>query len=226
MKYFFVRTLQKLALPVCAAMACLVVPFAAEAGTILGVNPATGTGLGSAFVPPINTFSEGNDNQPGGLDNNLFVPIKRFDATGYIDLEFIVRDSIQPGGTTEYQVFESVDNNTFINWSSYTIELGKGTGAGFIQSPADDGLDFDTPDKDTPPTSTVFNNVAHGQDILVFTAGIQSTGSEVYTFRIDVPDGITSFTLRQYPIPVPEPSTLVLACCAVAGLAMAKRRRS
>jgi hypothetical protein len=32
--------------------------------------------------------------------------------------------------------------------------------------------------------------------------------------------------LRQYPISVPEPSTLVLAACAVAGLAVAKRRRS
>ena len=185
--------------------------------------------MGSVIVPPILTFSEGNDNQPNGLDNNLLVPIKRFDATGYIDLVFNVRDSILPGrvgGTTEYLVYESVDNNTFVNWSSYTIELGSGVGAQFKQSPADDDLDFDTPDKDTPPTSTVFSNVAHAQDILVYTSGIQSTGSEVYTFRIDVPDGITSFTLRQYPIPVPEPSTLVLACCAVAGLTWAKRRRS
>lgn len=226
MKNYFVLTLQKLALPVSAAMACLFVPFAAEAGTILSANPASGPGLGSAFVPPINTFAPGNDNQPGGLDINVFVPIKRFDATGYIDIEFLVRDSVQPGGTTEYQVYESVDNNTFINWNAYTMELGFGTGTKYTQSPADDGLDFDTPDKDTPPTSTVFNNVAHAQDILVFSVGIQSTGSAIYAVRIDVPDGITSFTLRQYPIPVPEPSTLVLAACAVAGLAVAKRRRS
>ena len=45
----------------------------------------------------------------GVLDNNIFVPIKRFDHNGYIDIEFHVAPS---GGVTEYQVFESVDNNT------------------------------------------------------------------------------------------------------------------
>jgi hypothetical protein len=224
--YFFVRTLQKLALPLGISAACLLAPYTAEAGTIVGVNSVTGTGLGLAFVPPINTLSEGNDNQPGGpgFDANIIVPIKRFDATGFIDIEFQVRGS-QPGGTTEYQVFESVDNNTFINWTSYTIQLGFGTGLGFSQSLPGDGLDFDFPGFDTPPASSAFGNVALGEDILVFSVGTQTTGSEIYQFRIDVPDGITLFTLRQFPIPVPEPSTLALAAGALVGLAAMKRRR-
>lgn len=213
-------------MPVGIAVACLAAPYAAEAGTIVGVGSISGTGLGSAFVPPINTISEGNDNQPGGpgIDANIFVPIKRFDSTGYIDIEFIVRGS-EPGGTTEYQSYESVDNNTFINWSSYTMQLGFGTGTGFVQSPGGDGLDFDDPGFDTPPTSSAFSSVALAEDILVFSVGFQSTGAELYSVRIDVPDGITSFTLRQFPTPVPEPSTLVLAACAVIGLVAVKRSR-
>ncbi len=226
MKYFFVRTLQNLAFPLGIAAACLLGPYAAEAGTIIGVNSITGTGLGLGFVPPINTLSEANDNQPGGpgFDANIIVPIKRFDSTGFIDIEFLVRDS-QPGGTTEYQLFESVDNNTFINWSSYTMELGFGTGLAFVQSPGGDGLDFDAPGFDTPPASSAFGSVALGEDLLVFSAGVQTTGSEIYQLRIDVPDGITSFTLRQFPTPVPEPSTLALAACALVGVAAMKRRR-
>jgi hypothetical protein len=227
MKRFFVRTLQNLALSLGFGAACLVAPYAAEAGTIIGVNSVTGTGLGLGFVPPINTLSEGNDNQPGGpgFDANIIVPIKRFDSTGVIDIEFAVRPSQPLAGTTEYQVFESVDNNTFINWSSYTIQLGFGTGITFAQSLPGDGLDFDAPGFDTFPASSAFGSVAPGEDILVFSVGVQTTASEVYSFRIDVPDGISSFTLRQFPIPVPEPGTLALAAGALVGLAIMKRRR-
>ena len=61
---------------------------------------------------------------------------------------------------TEYRVFESVDNNTGINWAGYTMELGFGIGAGFVPSPPGDGLDFDAPLYDTPPISSAFSNVA------------------------------------------------------------------
>jgi hypothetical protein len=187
----------------------------------------SGTGLGFVQVPVINTFSEGNDNQPGGpgTDSNIIVPIKRFDSTGYIDIEFQVRNS-QPEGITEYLLSEFVDNNTGINWSGYILQLGFGTGAQFTQSTSSDALDFDAPGFDTPPTSAAFANVALADDILVFSNGLHSTGLQPYTFRIDVPDGITLFTLRQTPIPVPEPSTLVLAAGAALGLVAIKRRRS
>ncbi len=211
----------------CAIVLCLSLPLAAQAGTITSVLSISGPGLGKAYVPAIISSSEGNDNQPGGpgFDVNLVVITKRFDHPGYIDLQFAVRGS-DPSGTTEYQIFESVDNNIGFDWDSYTTVLGFGVGAGFTQSGAGDGLDFDAPGYDpAPPSSSAFSGVALGEDVLGFSGGIHSSGSEVYEFRIDVPDGIQSFTLRQYPHLVPEPSTLVLACGMLVGAALVFRRR-
>ena len=42
-------------------------------------------------------------------------------------------------------------------------------------------------------------------------------------FHIDVPDGITEFTLRQEPIAIPEPGSAALLLLT-AGLAMRRRR--
>jgi hypothetical protein len=71
-------------------------------------------GLGTVSVPAIVTVNPNNDNVPaaGVGDNNIFVPIKRFDHNGNIDIEFHVAPS---QGVTEYSVFESVDNNTGSN---------------------------------------------------------------------------------------------------------------
>jgi hypothetical protein len=203
----------------------------ASAGTIAS-SPAPvagGPGLGTVSVPAIVTVQPNNDNvpDPNRLDNNIFVPIKRFDHLGYIDIEFFVSPS---DGVTEYQVFESVDNNTGVNWSSYRMELGYGLGAGFIKSLPGDGLDFDDPDYDLPPTSSVMPLVGTpDEDTLVFSGAVQGSGAESYQFRIDVPDVPTAdffsrFTLRQIPQPVPEPSTVVLVGIALSGL-MAFRSR-
>jgi hypothetical protein len=132
-----------------------------QAGTITGVGAILGTGLGSVTVPPFFTLSEGNDDQPGGpgFDGNIIVPIKRFDNTGFIDIEFFVRSS-DPSGTTEYQFFESVDNNTFVDWDSYTLQLGFGLGDGFVPGPAADGLDFDFDTLVTLPRTRSFSAAA------------------------------------------------------------------
>ncbi|MEX0676190.1 MAG: hypothetical protein WD063_03900 [Pirellulales bacterium] len=210
-----------IALLAVAALTPAFSPPAARAGTIVGTGAIAGPGLGFAVVPAINTFSESNDNQPGGpgSDANIAVPIKRFDHTGNIDIEFFVRSS-DPGGTTEYLFFESVDNNTGINWDKYTVVLGFGVGAAFTPSPGGDGLDFDAPTFDSLPTSTAFAVVATAEDALVFSGGIHSSGSEVYQFRIDVPDGRQSFTLRQTPHLVPEPGTLLLSLNALVGVTL------
>jgi hypothetical protein len=187
--------------------------------------------LGTVAVPAIITVQANNDNvpdlDPNKLDNNIFVPIKRFDHLGYIDLEFFVAPS---DGVTEYSVFESVDNNTGVNWSSYQMQLGYGLGANFVKSLAGDGLDFDAPDYDLPPTSSAMPLVATpDEDTLIFSGAVQSSGAESYEFRIDVPDVPTAiffsrFTLRQIPLPVPEPGTAVLFGIALSGM-MAFRLR-
>jgi hypothetical protein len=197
----------------------------ASAGTISSTPApiAVGPGLGTVAVPAIVTVMPNNDNvpDPTKLDNNIVVPIKRFDQSGYIDIEFFVQPS---DGVTEYQVFESVDNNTGVNWSSYRMVLGYGLGANFIKSLAGDGLDFDAPQYDTPPVSSVMTVVSTpDEDTLVFSGAIQGSGAESYQFRIDVPDVPTAeflsrFTIRQIPLPVPEPCTAVLLSVALSGL--------
>ncbi len=189
----------------------------------------SGPGLGTVSVPAVFTVLANNDNvpDPAKLDNNIFVPIKRFDHLGYIDIEFTVFNS---GGTTEYQVFESVDNNTGIDWARYKMQLGFGTGAGFTLSTPLDGLDFDAPDYDLFPSSSAMPLIDNSdEDILVFSGGTHSSGAESYQFRIDVPDfgdipGGYTFTLRQMPIAVPEPASVVLLGLALAGLVVRRSR--
>ncbi len=208
-------------------------PAASYAGMITGVQmfgpqAGTGTGLGTVSVPVVftNPADINNDNQVGGglNDNNITVPIKRFDNIGYIDIVFNVTPT---NGTTEYKVFENVDNNTFIPWSSYTMELGFDFGANFRPGIAGDGLDFDFPDYDTFPSSSEFATVIPiTEDFLLFTNGLQMTGSETYQFRIDVsdlPQGFTSFTIRQTPVAIPEPGMFIAAAFAGCGLLLRRR---
>ena len=115
---------------------------------------ASGPGLGFVNIAAILTTNPNNDDSPGALpDNNMVVPLKRFDSMGYIDIPFTVTPT---AGVTEYQVSESVDNNTGSNWNAYNLLLGFGIGAGFTQVGGIlDGLDFDTGPpggNTTPPT--------------------------------------------------------------------------
>jgi hypothetical protein len=211
-----------LALPLFAALVCL--PLNARGGQIVSVNSISGPGLGTVNVPLISTVNVNNDNQTGGgpADNNITVPIKRFDNLGYIDIEFNVTGT---GGVTEYKVTESVDNDTNVFWGAYTMVLGFGTGGSFAPSPSGDGLDFDAPGYDLLPTSGAFSNVATSEDVLVFSGGVHNLALQLYTLRIDVPDDVVRFTLRQYPTAVPEPSTIALSGLALLGLAAFARRR-
>jgi hypothetical protein len=210
-----------------ALLATLVAIASASAGTISSANPASGPGIGLVAVPNILTITPNNDNEPGPSSNNIAIAVKRFDSNGYIDIEFNVLNS---NGVTEYLIFEAVDNNTGLPWINYTMQLGFGTGAGFQQSAAGDGLDFDAPQFDGGvPSSTAFPGVVTGEDLLTFGGGVHTAGLQTYQVRIDVPnlDGqrLNRFTLRQTPVPIPEPATLALAGAAMIG-ALCVRRRS
>jgi hypothetical protein len=213
----------------CTLIAVTILSSTSFAGTIVSAPAptASGPGLGFATVAAIITVQSNNDNvpSPNFLDNNITVPLKRFDSPGFIDIEFTVAPS---DGVTEYQVAEFVDNNTLLPWTQYNMQLGFGTGAAFVPSPAGDGLDFDFPNYDTPPSSGAFPLVlTPNQDELVFTGGVHSAGAQPYGFRIDVPDltsRINRFTLRQFPTAIPEPS--VIGLIVMAGLGLGVRRRS
>jgi hypothetical protein len=209
-----------------ATLIVTVLTVAASAGTIVPPAVPSGPGLGFVSVPAIITVSPNNDNVPDVArpDNNIVVPLKRFDFNDYIDIEFVVPTS---GGVTEYQVTEFVDNNTGLGWSSYHMQLGFGVGAGFTVGPAGDGLDFDDPDFDTPPTSGALPVVvALSEDELVFSGGTHNGGAQPYTFRLDVSDlAGGTFTLRQFPVPIPEPATVALLALAFIGFVGFKRHR-
>jgi hypothetical protein len=208
-----------------ALLATLVAIAPASAGTIVSANPASGPGVGLVAVPTIVTTSPSNDNEAGPGSNNISIVVKRFDANGYIDIEFNTSAST---ATTEYLIFEAVDNNTGVPWAAYTMQLGFGTGANFSQSAAGDGLDFDAPQFDGGvPISTALPLVATGEDLLIFGGGVHSAGLQTYQVRIDVPNFIgrpQTFTLRQTPVPVPEPATLAMAGLAMIGAVCVGRR--
>ena len=161
-------------------------------------------------------------------DNQLFILQKDYITVGYVD---IVLDVINSGGVTEYVVTENVQNSTTEDWNGYRIELGFGTGGSFVLSTPGDGLDFDISDEDSPinfsPGAADFATVTRpSEDELVASDGDLLAGEfsgTDFVFHIDVPDGITQFTLRQRPIPVPEPGSA--AALLLLGTVMMRRRR-
>lgn len=166
----------------CSLTACIAASIAANASagvisgaTQFGPNAGTGPRLGAISVPAIVTTLPNNDNSPtpGALDDNIVVPIKRFDFNGYIDIDFAVTPS---GGVAEYKFFESVDNNTGDIWSGYTIMLGYGVGAIFMQSTSGDGLDFDVPDLDWGLASSAFPEILTAGEGMLFGGGFHAHG--------------------------------------------------
>jgi hypothetical protein len=206
----------------------------ASAGVIPAVPAPTvsGPGLGFANVAAVITVQANNDNvpNPNFLDNNIVVPLKRFDFADYIDIEFLVNPSDL---VTEYQVSEFVDNNTGLPWSSYRMQLGFGTGTNFVLSPLNDGLDFDTGPpggNDTPPTSAAFGPPSRpDENQLLYSGGLHGSGAQPYSFRIDVPDvptlRLSRFTLRQIPTAIPEPTTVALLGLVALGVIAGRRQR-
>ena len=150
----------------------------AIAGTITGWSVTSQGNTGTAIVfYPVNTNAD-NDNS-STVGDNPTVAVKRFD-NGTIDINFTVAPDGDPAIATQHHSVEFVDNNTGIDWTSYIFQL--------IPGVAGDGLDFDTPDMDPAPSSSAFSNVQHYEDMLVFSNGVHSSGAELYTVRIDVPD--------------------------------------
>lgn len=190
-------------------------PGMALAGEIVGFSWFSGIAsvAGTAVLPPV---SPNNDDVAGQSPNELFVTQKHYTGIGPVDLVF---DVVNSGGTTEYYFKEGVQNSTGLDWTSYHLELGFGTGVDFVKSTSGDGLDFDAPDYN----STVNFNPAPGffplldvtEDDIIASGGVMPNFSFAgyFEFHVDVPDGISQFTVRQSPVVASQvalPSSLLL----------------
>jgi len=197
-----------------------------HAGQLTGFSWSSGIAsiAGEPVDPPVDP---NNDNVVGASPNEIVVTQKDFfGVNGVADIVFNVIDS---GGTTEYLFIEGVSNSSGIPWDEYRIELGFGEGVDFVPSTPGDGLDFDTPDEDSPRDFSVFFPLDSlpNEDTILAEGGIfpnLAFTTPPFVFSVDVPDGIDSFTIRQTPFPVPEPAGLALL--STMGLAVLHRRRS
>lgn len=170
----------------------------ALASVITAFGGASGPGLDSMSFNNLGTPAIGNDDVVGASPNWVSINQKAFNATDYIDLVFIVEDFGVP--TTEYIFNEGVFNGTLDNWIGYQLMLGFGTGAAFVQSTLGDGLDFDAPDYNSPFDFTPLPTLSLGEDVINAVDGLFTVGAfHTFTFALDVPNGITEFTIRQTP---------------------------
>ena len=204
----------------------LALTYPLHAGEITGYTPFPGiNSVAGVAIIPLLPGNENNDDVIGTSPNDIWVTQKDYIVNAPVDIVFDVSPT---GGVTEYSFREGVQNGTGVDWSGYTIQLGFGTGSGFVPSTDNDGLDFDDPDYTSPPDFTAFfaSAVTLTEDIIVASGGLHPNGFfsvPDYTFTIDVPDTFSSFTLRQQPIPVPEPTAGLLLL--MAGLGLTTRRR-
>ena len=201
-----------------------------RAGEITGFTWYSGVASVAAttIAPPV---APNNDNVVGNSPNDAWITQKNYVAIGPVDLVFTVANS---GGTTEYSFREGVFNNTGLPWVGYHLELGNGHDLTYTKSPSGDGLDFDHPDHDSPldfnpAPFTYFPTATATEDDIYAGGGVMPYLSFAGNFRfsVDVPDGITSFTIRQSPIGagiVPEPCTGLMATIGLVGFALGRKR--
>jgi hypothetical protein len=154
----------------------------------------------------LGTPSPGNDDVVGISPNWISVNQKAYDVSAYIDMVFSVADS--GASATEYVLNEGVFNGTPDTWLGYQVKLGFGTGAGFVSAGLGTGLDFDTPDYNSPMDFTPFTTLTFDDVTITAVDGLIPPGAFVtFAVAIDVPNGITEFTLRQEPRQLPVSTT-------------------
>jgi hypothetical protein len=205
-----------------AAAAAMMNAADARGGVITALTWHSGVAsvAGDIIMPP---SALNNDNQVGVSPNVVQVLQKNYVGIGPVDIVFTVADT---GGTTEYRINEGVANNTGIPWSDYHMELGFGFGGGFVPATTGGGLDFDAPEHDSPVTFGPGFPSFLVTELEIFASGFlpNTAFNGGMVFHLDVPDGLTEFTLRQSPVPVPEPAAGVMLLCGL-GLVQRRRRR-
>jgi hypothetical protein len=167
----------------------------AFAGTITAYGGSSGPGLGIVTFGSLATPSPANDDVAGASPNTIIITEKRFDTFDGIWMIFAVADD--GIGPTEYQLTETVVNNTGGNCIGYQVMLGSGTDSSWVHASLGTGLDFDAPDDNSPRTFSVYPTLVYDEVTIDAVGGVILAGeTHVFTYAIDVPDGITKFTIR------------------------------
>lgn len=214
----------------CAAAVSIATPIIA--GEIDEAFPEPG--IYSIAGQSVATPNPGNGEHVGDDNTNVLTIVQKHyfaalpgPSVAPVDIRFTVIDSGL--GTTEYKVIENVQNSTGVDWSGYRVELGFGVGGSFVQSTAGDGLDFDDEDNSAivfDPMPADFSIISRPNEDVIIASGGTLLNSEFsgtdFIWHIDVPDGISEFTLRQQPVLVPEPGSA--AVLLLAGAALIRRR--
>ena len=226
-----------------AVLVLMLVP-PARAAWITDVDRVVGPGLGSfseGFPIAFATGAEGNDN--ANFSANFWSYDLEFVNPGPIDIVFNV-DATDPG-TTEYDLMATIRNKRNegtsgpASWPGFILLLGFEAFDGgvdeFALNPIEDGLDFDTPDKDPPPFSTRYPLVGHSDDRIIWTGGsMPAPDVGIFSFSLDVPDDALipgasgdfyQFTLRHMPIPQPTALAMALTVFGFGGATLGGRNR-
>ncbi len=194
--------------------ACLVYPT--QAATITAVNRVVGDGVVDVLVVAPDTLDPNDDNNAFSL--NFAAYELRFDQTVAADIEFEVQDSL---GTTQYDLFVTLVNESGTDWIGQSVELGFGVTDQFRASDNHDGLSFDTDEsdplaeRDSLVDSANFVLDQHLDNKITWGSGLVYSGRiDDLIFSFDLPDlpNEDRFTLRFQPLveevapPIPEPA--------------------
>ncbi len=219
---------------------CFFPSLEVSAGVLNGFPAIVGPGA-PIGIPTAVTGAPNNDDYTGpGASNPNQISLSGINifGAGPVDLVIPVTNSgtVAPGTTEYFLNVGNAVNNSGVAWSGFRVELGSGSGASFAglggnPIPNVVGLDFDFPTPD-PLSSPTFATIVHGADLIVFTGGFVPLGGIAtgQDFAFDIPDttdplGAYDFTIRLQPIPVPEPSGLLLFGCGLLGTLRASRKK-
>ena len=175
-------------------------PSALRAGNITSIVI---TGTGGSGTP--GTFGSGN----------LAEPFLTYTSIAPLDLAIAV-DAAGTYHIAEEPSFGDVKNSTGAAWSGFTWNLISGPSAAFIYNPGiSSGHDFSNSFPDATGTST----------FATFSGGtVANNGNFEPDFQFTA-SAAGTYTIRETPLALPEPSSLVLAACGLAGLAALGWRR-
>jgi hypothetical protein len=193
----------------------------AYAGVISGIAGVSLPKFSTGSLGPVGATPSPNNDDSIGLSPNTLSQTVFLNSFGVIEASFRVTDS---GGVTEYRFTPVIFNIAGPRIASMRFELGFGNGSEFVLSSEGDGLDFDSPDRNPAAVSPAFPLAKLNEDSMVFSGAIPGLVTPMpFVLLIDVPDGISGFTIRATPTAVPEPASWAMAGCAVALIAWLRR---